>query len=1042
MTEDVFVPPSTLGRAVYPRRDRPHPPRPLVADAVDQARRILSRARPSLDFSSLGQETARAAQSYLDGEPTPFGAAAAVAWLPRGNDDDYAVFADAWIAQRGIEFAVSATVELGDRGYWQPSHYKIAGRVRAALATSDADTYAAVAARLTQPSSGAKQVVAAFLLPTETALVDAACAAGFQAPCGDRWSLLYAAVSTLDQVRLLGIPDHWTVRQPAILTTLVETLGPDLTPVFAAWIDSEWPPTDLVRRVSGFLAEFPTDAAFGVLLDRAGNRHVRPALLEAMRRYPSRALCLLADRDTHAGLLRTHLLGTPDLAGHIAALPAAARARAEAASVHPTQLPDAPADALPALFTTPPWTRKPAKRPAIKGVPVPEPTLAWRPGEQATWSKRRDAHRYFADVGDWAAKVQDFRGGRIPNVYLPDLFLEGPIEVLTPLLAGWDGKTYSHINQWGRPLLAKYGVDGVRFLAGFAARQPLPDHVRVLVPALSVETAVLMGKLSVRRTTRAEALAWFDRHGAVAAPYLIPTALASGADRKHAEAGLRLIADTEAVLSAAKEHGDKVVAAVRAILDTDPLDLVPAKPPMIGDWADPAVLPRITLTDQAHALSGDATKTVLTVLSLCVPGEPYAGADLVRQVCDPESLAAFVSALFHRWEEVGAPAKDSWAMNALGVFGNDATADNITRHILAWPNTGLHQRAAAGLDVLVELGTDRALNHLKAISKGKGMAGLRRRAKDKIAEAACRRGLTSEQLADRLVPDLGLDRDGTLTLDYGPRRFVVGFDEHLKPVVSDAEGLRRKDLPKPGAKDDPDLASEAHQRFTRMKKEARAVASTQVARLELAMVRQRRWSRAEFRELIVEHPLMWHIGRRLVWGAYADGVVTGSFRPAEDRTFADVHDRPYDLPADALVGVAHQLDLGPDASVWAEVFADYEILQPFTQLGRPTFAADQSTPARFENAATTTGDLLGLVRRGWERAGAGDGGYETNLSKPLPGGREFTVDIEPGIYLGDVQPTEKQHLIGLRLTGVDSFTDLDPITASELIADLTELTAR
>ena len=49
-------------------------------------------------------------------------------------------------------------------------------------------------------------------------------------------------------------------------------------------------------------------------------------------------------------------------------------------------------------------------------------------------------------------------------------------------------------------------------------------------------------------------------------------------------------------------------------------------------------------------------------------------------------------------------------------------------------------------------------------------------------EVAEQRDLTPEELADRLVPDLGLDADGSLTLDFGPRAFRVGFDGSLRSI--------------------------------------------------------------------------------------------------------------------------------------------------------------------------------------------------------------------------------------------------------------------
>ena len=95
------------------------------------------------------------------------------------------------------------------------------------------------------------------------------------------------------------------------------------------------------------------------------------------------------------------------------------------------------------------------------------------------------------------------------------------------------------------------------------------------------------------------------------------------------------------------------------------------------------------------------------------------------------------------------------------------------------------------------------------------------RAGEKIAEIAEGLGLTAEQLGDRVVPDLGLEANGTLTLDFGPRRFVAGFDAELKPYVCDEAGKRLKALPKPRVNDDPELAKAATEAFSALKKQAR-----------------------------------------------------------------------------------------------------------------------------------------------------------------------------------------------------------------------------
>ena len=106
----------------------------------------------------------------------------------------------------------------------------------------------------------------------------------------------------------------------------------------------------------------------------------------------------------------------------------------------------------------------------------------------------------------------------------------------------------------------------------------------------------------------------------------------------------------------------------------------------------------------------------------------------------------------------------------------------------------------------MSIGSDVSLMHLNRLAQTAPTKGLKTRAQERIADLAEARGLTMEELADRLVPDLGLDEDGTMWFDFGPRRFQVGFDELLAPFVKDESGSRLRALPKPNSKDDPELS--------------------------------------------------------------------------------------------------------------------------------------------------------------------------------------------------------------------------------------------
>ncbi|MFC9971075.1 DUF4132 domain-containing protein [Spirillospora sp. NPDC127200] len=176
-------------------------------------------------------------------------------------------------------------------------------------------------------------------------------------------------------------------------------------------------------------------------------------------------------------------------------------------------------------------------------------------------------------------------------------------------------------------------------------------------------------------------------------------------------------------------------------------------------------------------------------------------------------------------------------------------------------------------------------------------------------------------------------------------------------------------------------------------------------RLEQAMATGRRWPLAEFRDLLVGHPLVGHVVRRLVWLAEDEGTAA-SFRVAEDGTFADAADDTLVLRGAAHVRVAHPALLDDEIKRWPELFADYEILQPFEQLARPVHAFTEQERAagrltRFEGRTVQLGEVLGLVGHGWELGPPMEAGQQQWISRPVAPDRHLVVGLDPGIPIGD-----------------------------------------
>jgi hypothetical protein len=281
-----------------------------------------------------------------------------------------------------------------------------------------------------------------------------------------------------------------------------------------------------------------------------------------------------------------------------------------------------------------------------------------------------------------------------------------------------------------------------------------------------------------------------------------------------------------------------------------------------------------------------------------------------------------------------------------------------------------------------------------------------------------------------------------MQLDFGRRSFTVAFDEYLEPYVRDADGVRLKALPKPNKSDDEAMAPAAVERYNTLKKDIKAVAGFQIARLETAMAAGQRWPLAQFLDQFVHHPLLRHLAARLAWAEFAGGRIVHLFRIAEDWSLADSTDAAYNAAPGGEIGIAHTLTAPPAA--WqdlARVFADYAILQPFRQFGRETYALDEAEKAaaaltRFKGKTISTGSIMGLQNRGWKRVEY-DGQWVGAFAKRLPDGKLATMQIAPG-YAGYTKPLDAQTLGEMTLTdgkNACAFAVLDALTASELLRE-------
>jgi hypothetical protein len=609
-----------------------------------------------------------------------------------------------------------------------------------------------------------------------------------------------------------------------------------------------------------------------------------------------------------------------------------------------------------------------------------------------------------------------------------------------------------------------------------SAKDDAAAVVRLLALVEAPEAALPM--LEVQLGSKAPALAaeWFGAHPLHAAIGLTPVAMGVGKLAEAAHERLRTLKmGGHTPLLAARQHltpeqgawlqreildvheESLAEASVEDLPDALRMALEPVKAAKLPSWLSLPALPPIILQGLGKRLGAAEVGKVLAALAEkpvgASTGSRAALLGIVKAHTDAIALDAFAWKLFELWRGMGCDAKGRWALWAVGRLGGDGCVLKLTPLLRAWPGESQHGRAVFGLACLREIGSDSALMALNGIAQKLKFKGLKAKAQEMMQGIAEARGFTAEQLADRIVPDCGLDARGSRVFDFGPRQFRFVLGPAMKPLVRDAEGKLRTDLPAPAKSDDAGKAAAAVAEWKLLKKTLREVLKVQVERLEDAMISGRRWTPAELQTLFVEHPLMVNLVRQLVLAVYDDaGRVSRTFRVTEDQTFADQHDEDTSLPSSGQIGVVHPAHLDETlTSAWGQVLGDYEIIPPFTQLGRDicrpeSQELDGTEITRFRGPKIQGIVLYGMLERNhWLRDMPADGGGFMQHSRHFPAAKltafiRYTPGLSIGWYEqpqeldaiyfvpGHIKPTywgRHEHLVRIK--------DVDPVVLSEVL---------
>jgi hypothetical protein len=238
---------------------------------------------------------------------------------------------------------------------------------------------------------------------------------------------------------------------------------------------------------------------------------------------------------------------------------------------------------------------------------------------------------------------------------------------------------------------------------------------------------------------------------------------------------------------------------------------------------------------------------------------------------------------------------------------------------------------------------------------------------DRAAELS---GQSRDDLEESTVPDYGLDADGRCQQAFGDftAEFSISGPNALQLSWHKADGKVQKSVPvEVKEQHGPELKA-----LKRTIADIEKMLPAQRQRIERLLMTGREWDFETWRKRYLEHHLLAHICRRLIWHfKLGDRTALGTWLNGK---LVDVNDKPLDwLAAETRVHLWHPIGFPMETvASWREWLIKHEVTQPFKQAHREIYII---TDAELQSATYSNRFAAHIVRQHQFTALAKDRGW-------------------------------------------------------------------
>lgn len=316
--------------------------------------------------------------------------------------------------------------------------------------------------------------------------------------------------------------------------------------------------------------------------------------------------------------------------------------------------------------------------------------------------------------------------------------------------------------------------------------------------------------------------------------------------------------------------------------------------------------------------------------------------DAIAALINPKEWHDFLEKLYQHWQDADEEVEQKAILAPYCMYVRESDISQLRFQIRIWAREPESPLVGYSFDLLAARATTTSLSALSEFMELSTNETVRRIAIESFRHAANLKRLSIEELADKAIPSLGFNRQCERKVDYGARTFKLKLLPDMSVSVYDIEKkIYSNKLPQPSKKDNKEIAEEIRREIANAKRLANTQTHIQRHRLEHALLNRRSWPRKAWMATFSDNPFMRFLAPGLIWGVYKDNQLQESFLCMENAALLTVDDKEYTMPDDAVVLLAHPIDLTDEQLTrWKDKLDHSNIIPIISQLSVPIFRFD------------------------------------------------------------------------------------------------------